>query len=84
MESIEAAQSDDAKLKEAIKLYQYAAGIYDKIKNQITQCVSDKEIPNDLRPNYMTYFSCLCIAYTQKELITVEENKKSSLCLIAK
>ena len=83
MESVEAAGTDDAKLKEAIKSYQYAAGIYDKIKNEITQCVSDKEIPNDLRPNYMTYCSCLCIAYAQKNLITVAENKKTSPGLLA-
>jgi len=83
MESVEAAGTDDAKLKEAIKSYQYAAGIYDKIKNEITQCVADKEIPNDLRPNYMTYCSCLCIAYAQKNLITVAENKKTSPSLLA-
>ena len=83
MESVEAAGTDDAKLKEAIKSYQYAAGIYDKIKNEIPQCVPEKEIPNDLKPNYMTYCSCLCIAYAQKNLITVAENKKTSPSLLA-
>ena len=83
MESVEAAGTDDAKLKEAIKSYQYAAGIYDKIKNEIAQCVPEKEIPNDLKPNYMTYCSCLCIAYAQKNLITVAENKKTSPSLLA-
>ena len=77
--SVEAAGTDDVKLKEAIKSYQYAAGLFDKIKNEITQCVSDKELSNDLRPNYMTYCSCLCIAYAQKNLITVAENKKQVL-----
>ena len=83
MESVEAAGTDEAKLKEAIKSYQYAAGIYDKIKNEIAQCVPEKEIPNDLKPNYMTYCSCLCIAYAQKNLITVAENKKTSPSLLA-
>ena len=83
MESVEAAGTDDAKLKEAIKSYQYAAGLYDKIKNEIAQCVPEKEIPNDLKPNYMTYCSCLCIAYAQKNLITVAENKKTSPSLLA-
>ena len=83
MESVEAGGTDDAKLKEAIKSYQYAAGIFDKIKNEITQCVPDKELSNDLRPNYMTYCSCLCIAYAQKNLITVAENKKTSPTLLA-
>ena len=83
MESVEAAGTDDVKLKEAIKSYQYAAGLFDKIKNEITQCVSDKELSNDLRPNYMTYCSCLCIAYAQKNLITVAENKKTSPSLLA-
>ena len=83
MESVESAGTDDAKLKEAIKSYQYAAGIYDKIKNEIAQCVPDKEIPNDLKPNYMTYCSYLCIAYAQKNLITVAENKKTSPTLLA-
>jgi len=83
MESVESAGTDDAKLKEAIKSYQYAAGVYDKIKNEIAQCVPDKEIPNDLKPNYMTYCSYLCIAYAQKNLITVAENKKTSPTLLA-
>ena len=83
MESVESAGTDDAKLKEAIKSYQYTAGIYDKIKNEIAQCVPDKEIPNDLKPNYMTYCSYLCIAYAQKNLITVAENKKTSPTLLA-
>ena len=82
-ESIEAGGTDDIKLKEAIKSYQYAAGFFDKIKNEITQCVNEKELPNDLRPNYMTYCSCLCIAYAQKNLITVAENKKTSAGLLA-
>ena len=82
-ESIEAGGTDDTKLKEAIKSYQYAAWFFDKIKNEVTQCVSEKELPNDLKPSYMTYCSCLCIAYAQKNLITVAENKKTSPSLLA-
>ena len=82
MESIEAG-NDDARLKEAIKSYQYAAGFFDRIKNEAPQSIPDKEMPNDLKPNYMTYCSCLCIAYAQKNLITVAENKKTSPSLLA-
>ena len=81
MESIEA-ENDDARLKEAIKSYQYAAGFFDKIKNEAPQSIPEKELPNDLKPNYMTYCSSLCIAYAQKNLITVAENKKTSPALI--
>ena len=82
MESIEAG-TDDSRLKEAIKSYQYAAGFFDKIKNEIVQAIPEKEIPNDLSQNYMTYCSCLCIAYAQKILIKVAENKKTSPTLLA-
>ena len=82
MESIEAG-NDDARLKEAIKSYQYAAGFFDRIKNEAPQSIPEKEMPNDLKPNYMTYCSSLCIAYAQKNLITVAENKKTSPSLLA-
>ena len=82
MESVEAG-NDDTKLKEAIKSYQYAAGFFDRIKNEASQSIPEKELPNDLKPNYMTYCSCLCIAYAQKNLITVAENKKTSPSLLA-
>ena len=81
MESVEAG-NDDARLKEAIKSYQYAAGFFDKIKNEAPQSIPEKELPNDLKSNYMTYCSSLCIAYAQKNLITVAENKKTSPGLI--
>ena len=83
IESYEAAGNDDAKLKEAIKSFQYAAGFFDKIKNEALQCVSEKELPYDLKPNYMTYCSYLCIAYAQKNLIKVAENKKTNPTLLA-
>ena len=81
-ESIEAG-NDDSRLKEAIKSYQFAAGFFDKIKNEAPQSIPDKDMPNDLKPNYMTYCSNLCIAYAQKNLITVAENKKTSPSLLA-
>ena len=77
MESIEAG-NDDARLKEAIKSYQYAAGFFDRIKNEVPQAITEKEIPNDLKPNYMTYCQNLCIAFAQKNLIKVAEKKKTS------
>ena len=82
MESVEAG-NDDSRLKEAIKSYQYAAGFFDRIKNEAPLSIPEKELPNDLRPNYMTYCSSLCIAYAQKNLITVAEHKKTSATLLA-
>ena len=82
IESVEAA-GDDNRLKEAIKSYQYAAGFFDRIKNEAPQSIPEKETPNDLKPNYMTYCSSLCIAYAQKNLITVAEHKKTSPSLLA-
>lgn len=46
---------DEAKLKESIKNFQYAAWIFDNIKNEIQNAVSVKEIPSDMTPNYLTY-----------------------------
>ena len=82
---VEAAEAgdDDAKLKEAIKAYQYAAGFFDKIKNEAPLSIQDKELPNDLKPNYMTYCSCICIAKAQLLLIKVAEKKKTSAGLLA-
>ena len=71
---VEAAEAgdDDTKLKEAIKAYQYAAGFFEKIKNEAPLSIQDKELPNDLKPNYMTYCACICIAKAQLLLIKVD------------
>jgi hypothetical protein len=46
---------DETKLKESIKNFQYAAWIFDNIKNELTNAVTAKEIPTDMTPNYLTY-----------------------------
>jgi hypothetical protein len=46
---------DDTKLKESIKNFQYAAWIFDNIKNEIINAVSVKDVPTDMTPNYLTY-----------------------------
>jgi hypothetical protein len=42
-------------LKEAIKYFQNSAGIFDKIKSEITTYISLKELPLDLSANYLSY-----------------------------
>ena len=64
--STEEAGNDESKLKESINYYKNAAGLYDLIKNEITNGLSPKEIPYDLSPSYMTYCSYICIALGQK------------------
>jgi hypothetical protein len=46
---------DDSQLKEGIKNYQYAAWLFDKIKNEVPSCIPLKEIQPDLSVNYLTY-----------------------------
>lgn len=77
------ASGDDAKLKESIKCYQYAAGFFDMIKNEIGSSLNSKEIPYDLSQNYMTFCSYLCVAFAQINLLSVAEKKKTGLELQA-
>lgn len=77
------AGGDDAKLKESIKCYQYAAGLFDMIKNEIGTSLNAKEIPYDLTQNYMTFCSYLCVAFAQINLLAVAEKKKTGLELQA-
>ena len=79
--STEEAGNDESKLKESINYYKNAAGLYDLIKNEITNGLSPKEIPYDLSPSYMTYCSYICIALGQKNLCVVAHNKKMKLDL---
>lgn len=48
-------KEDDAILKEGIKNYQYAAWLFDKIKNEVPTCIPSKETQPDLSVNYLTY-----------------------------
>lgn len=47
--------NDDAKLKEGIKYFQYAAWVFDKVKQEIPGFVPSKEIQPDLSANYLSY-----------------------------
>ena len=61
MESAEAG-NDNERLRNAIKSYQFATGLFYRIKNEDGQYIPEKEFTNDLKANYMTYCSCLYIA----------------------
>lgn len=75
---------DESSLKEATKNYREAAGIFNKIKTDAPANLSPKEIPHDLQESYMSYCSCLSIAFGQIELLHVAEAKKSGRDLQAK
>ena len=77
------AAGDDAKLKESIKCYQYAAGLFDMIKNEIPSSLNAKEIPYDLTVNYMTFCSYICVAFAQVNLLIVAGKKKTGFDLQA-
>lgn len=42
-------------IKESIKYFQNSAGIFDKIKAEITTYISPKELSLDLSSNYLSY-----------------------------
>lgn len=46
---------EEAKIKEAIKYYQYSAWIFDKVKNEIPTFIPVKEVQPDMSQNYLTY-----------------------------
>jgi hypothetical protein len=78
---------EEIKLKESIKNFQYAAWIFDNIKNDLPDAISPKEIPSDMTPNYLTYVrinikllkcSYMCLIQAQIYLFTVAERKQSS------
>jgi hypothetical protein len=47
--------ADELKMKDGLKNYQYAAWVFDKIKQEISGTLSIKETPSDLSANYLTY-----------------------------
>lgn len=53
--SISIGDEDEAKLKEAIKYYQFSAHLFDNIKNELPSVVPPKETPPDMTQNYLTY-----------------------------
>lgn len=53
--------TEDVKLKEGIKYLQYAAFIFDKIKNELPTFVTAKEIQPDLSANFLSYVNIILI-----------------------
>lgn len=79
IETTREAKLEDYMLKDGIKFYQYAGGIFNLIKDEVTNSINVKEIPPDLSSDYMTYCTHICTALGQILLIKVAENKKQVL-----
>ena len=62
-------------MKESVKYFQYAAFIFDKIKQEIPAVVPLKEIQPDLSTNFLTYASYLCLANGQQLIYEVASKK---------
>lgn len=74
---------DETKMKEAVKYFQYAAYIFDKIKTEIPAVVPAKEIQPDLSTNFLTYASYLALANAQALVYEVAAKKGLALELQA-
>jgi hypothetical protein len=59
-----ALNEEEIKLKDAIKNFQYAAWIFDNIKNEISNALPPKDIPSDMTPNYLTYVNIFIKQYS--------------------
>ena len=70
-------------MKDAIKYFQYAAYIFDKIKQDIPGVVPSKEIQPDLSTNFLTYASYLCLGNAQTLIFEVASKKCLALELQA-
>ena len=70
---------DETKMKDAIKYFQYASFIFDKIKQEIPGVIPAKEIQPDLSTNFLTYASYLCLANAQSLIYEVAVKKGLSL-----
>ena len=55
MESVEAG-NDNERLRNAIKSYQFATGLFDRIKKEDGQYITEKEITDDLRDEAVENF----------------------------
>lgn len=53
--TVDKKSEDENKIREAIKYFQYAAFLFDKIKQEITGIIPAKEIQPDMSSNYLTY-----------------------------
>ena len=81
LESINA-ENDENRLKFSLNSFQYAAGLFEKMKDEIPDYIDEKEVPLDLKPNYMIFCYNVCIAYAQDIIIKISELKKHSIELL--
>ena len=72
---------DEERLKESVKYYRYASGLFDTIKNDAASVIPAKELPPDLGFSYMSYCSYICIALGQINLVKVAMKKKTNFDL---
>jgi|LauGreDrversion4_2_1035121.scaffolds.fasta_scaffold873252_1 hypothetical protein len=70
---------DEAKMKEQIKYFQYAAFLFDKIKQEIPTVIPSKEVQPDLSSDYLTFAGYIALANSQ--ILIYEVAKKKNLAL---
>jgi len=72
---------DEERLKESVKYFRYASGLFDTIKNDAANGIPAKELPPDLGYSYMSYCSYICTAFGQINLVKVAMKKKTNFDL---
>lgn len=65
-------------LKVAVKNFNYAAWIFDKIKQELPNFINTKEIMPDMNLNYLTYCNNLCLAQSQAIIFEISGRKGMS------
>lgn len=65
-------------LKVAVKNFNYAAWIFDKIKQELPNFINAKEIMPDMNLNYLTYCNNLCLAQSQALIFEISGRKGMS------
>lgn len=66
----------DDVIKAGIKNFNYAAWIFDKIKNELPQQVNIKDIQPDLNPTFLSYCNLFCLAHSQILISIISDRKK--------
>lgn len=75
---------DETKIKEQIKYFQYAAFLFDKIKQEVPTVIPSKEVQPDLSSDYLTYAGYIALANSQILIYEVAKKKNLALELQAK
>lgn len=65
-------------MKEQIKFFQYAAYLFDLIKQEIQTVIPTKEIQPDMSSDYLTYGNLMCLANSQLLIFEVASKKDLS------